>query len=133
MEFNPEGLGHFLERLFVRHSTNSHESDVEQMGITNPTGTHEQQPITLDDNNANTNDDNRTTKRFCLIIFNDPTLSELFKTKPGQRQQKVNLLYLFLSIKIYSILSLIFRSIEHNKHNMRLAEFQQQQQQQLNK
>ncbi|CAF2084604.1 unnamed protein product [Rotaria magnacalcarata] len=71
-----------------RHSTNTRESDVEEMGITNSTDTHEQRTMTLDDNN--TNGDTRNRKRFCLIIFNDPTLSELFKTKPGNGQERIN-------------------------------------------
>ncbi|CAF1672036.1 unnamed protein product [Rotaria magnacalcarata] len=71
-----------------RHSTNTQESDVEAMGITNSSGTHEQRTVTLDDNNIN--GDTRNRKRFCLIIFNDPTLSELFKTKPGKGQERIN-------------------------------------------
>ena len=73
MEFNPEGLGQFIHRLVVRCSTDSQESDIEQ----------------TNNNSSTTNVTDPNTKRYCLMIFNDPKLSQDLKRKSGQRQETV--------------------------------------------
>ncbi|CAF1555058.1 unnamed protein product [Rotaria magnacalcarata] len=82
MEFNPEGLGQFIHRLVVRHTTDIQESDVEV------TDDNSSSSSSSSSSSANATEPN--TKRYCLMIFNDPELSQDLKRKTRRKQETVN-------------------------------------------
>ncbi|CAF5117332.1 unnamed protein product, partial [Rotaria magnacalcarata] len=79
MEFNPEGLGQFIHRLVVRHTTDIQESDVEV------TDDNSSSSSSSSSSSANATEPN--TKRYCLMIFNDPELSQDLKRKTRRKQE----------------------------------------------
>jgi hypothetical protein len=127
MEFDTEGLSRFILHLFTGHPMDVEDSDIEEVDVNDLPNTDRLETRNkVDKNSSNNHDNNNNTddddddendevnkKYYCFIVFNNPKLSKLLKTKVLKKPDNVRIF--FISMNVCRILLFLFRQI--NKVN----------------
>jgi hypothetical protein len=131
MEFDTKGLSRFILHLFTGHPMDVEDSDIEEVDVTDlPNIDRLETRNNVDQNNSNNHDNNNNNnnnnndddddeddevnkKYYCFIVFNNPKLSKLLKTKVLKKPDNVRIF--FISMNVCRILLFLFRQI--NKVN----------------
>ncbi|CAF4230700.1 unnamed protein product, partial [Rotaria magnacalcarata] len=82
MEFDTEELSRFILYLFTGYPIDVEDSDIEEVDVSDlPNIDRLETRNNIDHNNNDDENDEVNRKHYCFIVFNNPKLSKLLKTK----------------------------------------------------
>ncbi|CAF2123256.1 unnamed protein product [Rotaria magnacalcarata] len=94
MEFDTEELSRFILYLFTGHPMDVEDSDIEEVDVSDlPNIDRLETRNDIDHHNNNDDDDEDdevNRKHYCFIVFNNPKLSKLLKTKVLKKPGNIN-------------------------------------------